>query len=372
MGGIMSMHVVTTARGGDLPSQAEIVSGTEGPGMWGVITGTPRIRWPDTAMRRIVHPNVGPTGPYAGWAAAQEFIFRTVDGIMSIKYIEEEKTRVGNPQVNIGQEIKPLLDKDPDDLLLFTSLYVAVKQQRLACTVWPVVDGPHRWSKGFVTAALSPGRTQVPEPMVWEGVSTLPQAMGEVIQFCEVRSPGKRRLYALLRKEDGTKGLAEWTDDWGDDMLADGTSAPIPWQLLTRRLSPKDEFSPSSFGEVYLSLLKIRDKVDIKISARTAVDKPFQVCYENTFTNDSWALSKECCEEGKGYAEAEPLALGSIFGARFTNAPWIQILVQGVGCAIVDLAIGGIGAGAPNRLPGGINTCFSGEKLCEFDIFNRG
>jgi hypothetical protein len=363
MGDIVSMSIVTSARGGDLPAQAEIVAGTEGPGMWGVISGTPRSRWATTAMRRIVHPNIGPTGPYATWAANDELIFRTVEGLMSIKYVTEEKANVGNPHINIGQEIKPLLDKDPVDLLLFTSLHVSIKQQRLACTVWPVIDGAHRWSRGYVSAALSPGRTKVPEAMVWESVNTLPAAMGEVIQFCEVRSIGRRRIYALLRKADGTKGLAEWTGDWGDDILADGTPVPIPWQLLTRRLSPKDEMSPSNWGDVYLSLLKIRDKVKVQIYARTAVDQPFDQVFGEEFTNTSWL-------DERGYAEAEPVHLGRIF-ERFNAAPWLQILVKGEGSAIVDLAISGVASGSPQNPGAGPITCLLGERLCEFDVFNR-
>jgi hypothetical protein len=363
MGAIMSLSIVTSARGGDLPAQAEIIAGTEGPGMWGVISGTPRIKWPDTAMRRIAHPNIAPTGPYAFWAANDELLFRTVEGIMSMKYIAEERANVGNPHINLGQEIKPLLDKDPVDLLQFTSLHVSVKQQRMACTLWPVVDGPHRWSRGYVSAALSPGRTRVPESMVWESVNTLPAAMGEIIQFCEVRSVGRRRIYALLRKEDGTKGLAEWTGDWGDDILADGTPVPVPWQVLTRRLGPKDEYSPTSWGKVYLSLLKIRDKVKVEIYGRTAINKPFEMVYDETFENETW-MGED------GYAEAEPIPLGTIF-SRFKREPWLQILIKGTGSAIVDLAIDGIGVGAPEELPAGAIRCLTGERLCEFDVFNR-
>lgn len=363
MGAIISMSIVTSARGGDLPAQAEIIAGTEGPGMWGVISGTPRIRWSTTAMRRIVHPNIGPTGPYATWAANDELIFRTVEGLMSIKYVTEEKANVGNPHINLGQEIKPLLDKDPVDLLQFTSLHVAVKQQRLVCTVWPVVDGPHRWSRGYVSAALSPGRTRVPEAMVWESVNTLPAAMGEVIQFCEVRSVGRRRIYAVLRKADGTKGLAEWTNDWGDDILADGTPVPIKWQMLSRKLCPKDEMSQANFGEVYLSLLDIRDHVKVEIYGRTAVADEFQQVYENTFSNAGW-------ESTTGYAQAEPICLGDVF-ARFVNSPWLEILIKGEGSAIVDLAISGVASGSPRKPPAGAITCLDGEKLCEFDIFNR-
>lgn len=360
MGDIVSLNMVTSARGGGLASQAEIVAGTQGPGMWGVLAGTPRSQWATTSMRRVVHESVGPTGPFAAWPGKDELLMRTAEGITSLKYVSQEGAQPGNPHVNLGQEIKPLLDRDPQDLLLFASMHVSARQQRLACTVYPVTDGPNRWHRAYVTAALAPGRTRTPEAMVWEGVSTLPAAMGEIIQFVEVRDIGtKTRLFALLRKADGTKGLAEWTSQWGDDVLADGTPVPIPWQILTRRISRGGEYNPSSWGDAYLSLTGIRDKTSIEIYARSNGKDPFKQVYSNTFTNATWETS--------GYADAEPLTLGSIF--RDFKSPWIQILIKGTGSAVVDLAIGGLGSGKSGTAPP--NTCLQGNLLCQYDPFMR-
>ncbi len=365
MGDILSMHIVTTARGGNLPAQAEVVSGTDGPGIWGVLSGTPRSEWKVTAMRRIVHPTIGPVGPYAGWASNDELIFRTQEGLTTIKYVDKETAQIGNPYINIGQEIAPLLNRDPKDLLLFASLHVNTNQQRLACTVWPYVDGDYRYHKGFVTAALAPGRSRFPEPMVWEGVSTLPEAMGEVIQFCEVRSVGVRKVFAILQKPDGTKGIAEWTNHWGDDLLADGTAVPIQWQLLTRRLSPGGEYSPANWGDAFLLLRGIRKKVDIKISARARTSDPYILVYEETFTNESWE------DPETGFSDTDPVALGSIFTNNDLKGQWLQVLIQGTGCCEVDLAIGSPNSGSPSKSPVSSITCLPGERLCQFDIFKR-
>jgi len=362
MGDILSLHNVTSVRGGDLAAQGEIVAGTQGPGMWGVLSGTTRDKWAQTAMRRVIHPSVGPTGPYAAWSANDELVMRTFEGVTSIKYAGQESSQVGNPHVNIGNEIKPLLDKDPSDLLLFASMVVSSRRQRLACTVWPVTDGAARWHRGYVTAALAPGRTRTPEPMVWEGVSTIPTAMGEVVQFCEVRTLGATRLLAITRKEDGTKGLAEWTNAWGDDILADGTAVPIPWQILTRRLTVGGEYSVSSWGSVYLSLLNIRDKVDVVISARDRMDAEFKVVYTGTITNPRWGVDG-------GYADAELISLGTRF--KEFKKPWIQILVQGTGSCIVDLAIGGTASGSPTEQSSGKEVCVQPETICQFDPFKR-
>ncbi len=363
MGDILAMFIVTSSRGGNLAAQAEIVTGTEGPGMWGVLAGTPRTQWATTSMRRVIHRNSGPVGPYAGWASNNELIFRTQQGITSIKYVDNETSQVGNPYINLGQEIKPLLDKDPQDLLLFTSLHVAQSQQRLACTVWPVIDGAHRWSRGYVTAALAPGRTRMPEAMVWEGVSTLPAAMGEIIQFCEVRSVGNRRMMAIIRKPDGTKGLAEWTGDEGDDILADGTRVPIAWQLLTRKLARAGEYAVSGWANLYLSLKDIRQEVSVEILVRNRIDAPFDLIYAATFTNETWL-------EASGKANADSIPLAGIL-TKYGNKTWIELIIRGKGNCTVDVALGSNSAGAPLGAPAGQITCLTGETLCQFDIFNR-
>lgn len=364
MGAVLSMHVVTSARGGDLPAQSEIVIGCEEGGMWGILGGEPRSKWADIPMVRIIHPEVGPTGPYAAWAANDELIFRSREGVGSIKYAGRETSQVGNPHINIGNEVKPLLDADAEDLLIYASVHASPRRQRMACTVSPRVHGAHRWHRGFLTATFSPGRTRVPEGMVWEGVSTLPASMGEVIQFCEVRDRSTRRWMAIIRKADGTKGLAEWTTQWNDDRLADGTMVPIPWQALTRRLAPVGEYGRSNFSSAYLSLTNIRDKVDVTISVRNKTSQPFKRVFTNTFTNKQWG------DGVLGYADAEPIALGNIL-KDFSGAPWLQILIQGTGCCIVDLALGQPGGGSALESSGTPPTCHDGEALCQFDPFLR-
>lgn len=363
MGPVTSMNIVTSYRGGNLPSQAEIVMGTAAQGMWGILAGTPRAQWSTTSMRRIIHQTVAPTGPYASFASNDEMIFRTERGLASIKYISQEVQQIGNPLTNLAQEIKPLLDLDPKDLLPYTSLYVSPRYQRLICTLWPKVEGYHRWSRGWVSMALAPGRTRVPEAGVWEGVNTLPKAMGEPIQFIEVRDFERLRLLALTMKEDGTKGLVEWTSSVADDMLADGTSVRIPWQIHTRKLAASGEMSPSSWGNVFMSVTDIRDRVDLKIFARSRSHNPFKKVYEGSVTNRTWGT------EERGLADDEPMSLGSLFESF--KDPWLEILIQGEGCCAVDLAIQSVNSGNSPTPPQTSHQCIDGESLCGVDYFIR-
>ena len=360
LGDINSLHSVTSARGGNLSAQGEVIAGTVGPGLWGITSGLPRSQWATASMKRVIHPDLGPTGPYAAYAAKDELLMRTLEGITSLKYAEAEFQNVGNPHINVGQEIKPLLDKDPLDLLRYASVLVDTKAQRASFTVWPVVDGAHRWHKGFVTAALSPGRTRIPEPLVWEGVQTLPEAMGEVIQFVELRGSGCRRFFALLRKTDGTKGLAEWTLDDGDDLLADGTCVPIKWQLLSRKLCIGSEYAGSSWGEAYLNIANIRKSVNVTVSARERDSDPFKEFWSGTIYNETWNTLD-------GAAESPPIPLGTRL-AQYTG-PWIQILIQGEGSCSVDMAIAVSPSGSPPRA--NAPKCIPGERLCTFDQFQR-
>lgn len=366
LGEVIGMFVVNSYRGGGISAQADIYIATQAGGLWALLGGQPRDTWASTAMIRVISEDTGPTGPFAAWAALDELIFRSSDGISSIKTLSQERNQVGNPHIELGQEILPLLRKDPPDLLFHASLTVSTEQQRLLCTVFPKIDGPQRWHRAYISAALAPARTRTPEPMAWEAVSTLPEAMGEVIQFIRIRDLGCQRVLALLRKSDGTKGLAEYSVNWGDDRLADGTAVPIPWQILTRKLTREGEYSLSRWSSVYLQLLGIRDKVDIRIFARGNLADPLKQVYSGTFTNQQWGAL--CGTDLTGYA-AGTACIGEIF--KDITGPWLEILIQGEGCCVVDLAIGGISQGRQTAKPEVQDPKVEGEKLCQFDIFRR-
>lgn len=364
MGAITSINLVTSYRGGNLPAQAEVVIGTEGQGMWGILAGTPRTQWGTNSMRRIIHQTVAPTGPFASFASNDEMVFRTQYGIASIKYLTQETQQIGNPLTNVAQEIRPLLDNDPIDLLQFCSLYSSPRLQRLICTTWPYVTGLKRAHKAYVSMSLSPSRTRLPEPGVWEGVNTIPKAMGDFIQFIEVRELDKLRVFALTLKEDGSKGLVEWLGTYTDDCLGDGTPVRIPWQIHTRKLAPRGEMSPASWGALYLNLLNIRDRVDVKIFARTRASDDFKEIYKSSFTNSSWT------DLQRGYADTEGVPIGTLL-TGFPASAWVELLVQGEGCCGVDLAILSTNAGNPGDSPAPKDACLSGETLCKIDYFKR-
>ena len=197
--------------------------------------------------------------------------------------------------------------------------------------------------------------------MVWEGVSTLPEAMGEIIQFVKTRGRGNSRILALVRKSDGTKSLVEGTNTWSDDILADGTCVPIPWQFLTRKLSPGGEYSTSSYGECFLSLLHFRKRVDVEIFARDREEDDFRQVYEGHFENSDW----DC----KGTWGNATVNLGTIL-KDFTRS-WVQILVKGTGNCIVDMAISSPSSGKKSSKVDEAVKCVTGEKLCTFNPFLR-
>lgn len=363
-GDITSFFVMTSYRGGGIPQQGELIIGTEGGGTWSVLMGMPRIQWSSTSMRRVIHHTLSATGPFAGWSGNQEFIFRSSEGVSTIKTLSQEANQVGNPSANIANEIKPLLDKDPLDLLIFASVHVARRRQRLVCTTYPVVDGPHWFHRGYVSMALAPGRSRTPEAGVWEGVQTLPSAMGDIIQFVEMRDLARLRVFAVTRKPDGTKGLAEWTNRYEDDTLADGTCVKIPWQLVTRKLTVGGEYSLTSFGDVFLSVLDIRDSVEIEIFARTRTDVPFKSVCTRTFTNPKWNRG-----EG-GYADVQSAPIGPILDS-FAKSPWVQLLVKGKGCCKFDLSIQSGSSGTQNGKSGPKTVCAEPAVLCQWDPFLR-
>lgn len=359
LGNINGMFVVTGNRGGGLPSQAEVMSATDLPATWGILGGTPRADWPNTPMCRIVHPKTGPTGPFAASAGRNELLMRTSEGITSLKYFDQDSNKPGNPLVNLGQEIKPILDADAPDLLLFASVINSSGRQRCGFSVSPRVKERHRWHRGFVTATFQPTRQRVPDAMMWEGVQTFPRRMGELVQFVEGAEFGSERIFAILRKEDGTKSLAEWTTNDGPDQLADGTLIPQVWQILTRRLT-LSEYGTSEWGAMYMLLQDVRDEVTVKVSVRDRENKPFRERWCRTIKNDDW------CRTG-ATADSEPIPMGKILDA--CKGPWIQLLIEGTGSCSVDVAIGQSNSQLRSDQGTTVN-CLQGSS-CTHNLFKR-
>ena len=325
MGDVKALFTVTTTRGGGLPSQGEVIAATVNPGLWGILAGIPRAQWADTQMRRIVMERTCPTGPYAAISLSSELLFRSNDGFSSIKYADQEKSAPGNPMVNVGQEIKVLLDNDHDPDLLYASAVSAYGRQRFACTVAPEVRSAARWHRGYVSAALQPGRTRVPEALVWEGVSVLPERMGKIVQFVLFGT----RIFALTLKPDGTKGLAEWTTA-PYDRLADGTCLPIRWQILTRRLAV-DFWHPASFPQLLLRLSEFRESVSAEIHVRTDRSPQFRKIGEENWCNEGWVTQG-------GYGDTGPVPFRSGVQAGEIQGGWVQFLVKGVGACTLEMA----------------------------------
>lgn len=367
MGEAIGMWVVASYRGGSIAAQSDVYIATQGGGLWSILGGQPRETWGNVPMVRGISDDTGPAGPYAAWAGMDELLFRSTRGISSIKTLTQESSAIANPHIEIGQEILPLLQLDSTDLLLYASCAKVQDQQRILFTVNPKVQGAHRWHGGYVSAALAPSRSRQPEPLAWEAVCTLPEAMGEIIQLVRMRNIAGTRIYAILRKTDGTKGLAEYTSDWGDDVLADGTNVPIPWQLLTRKLGTKGDYTPRCFRDAWLILKDIRDKVDVRVLARGSSDAPFTEYWSGTVLNENWNL--DCGSEFRGMAESGPIYLGTPFES--INSPWIEILIQGTGCCMVDLAFGEAGSESARTSPANREQSVQGATLCQFDIFRR-
>lgn len=367
LGEAIGMWVVASYRGGSIAAQSDVYIATQGGGLWSILGGQPRETWGTVPMVRGISDDTGPTGPYAAWAGMDELVFRTSRGISSIKTLTQESSAIANPHIEIGQEIIPLLQRDSKDLLLYASCAKVQDQQRLLFTVNPKVKGAHRWHGGYVSAALAPDRSRSPQPLAWESVCTLPEAMGEVIQFVRMRNLSGTRIYAILRKSDGTKGLVEYTSDYGDDILADGTPVPIPWQILTRKLGTVGDYTPCSWRNAWLTLKDVRGRVDVSIFARGSSDVPFQECWKGSVENENWNL--DCGSEFKGYAETDPIFLGEPFSG--INSPSIEILIQGTGCCMVDLALGDTADQSAKTDPNERDMHFRGAELCQFDIFRR-
>lgn len=351
----------------DSRAQGEVIAMCNGPSIWGVTLGLPRTSWPQAQMRHSRSLEASATGPNAFFVRDGDILMRTSKGIESINLMARQINTLGNPSLNLGADLTPLLMLDYEPDLIYASVVNPPKWDRFFCSVYPITNGPRHYHLGWITANWNPLNSRIPQGFAWEGVSTLPYAMGRLIQFLFARIDGKSRLFALLDKADGTdKGLAEITLEEGHDVLADGTSVPIQWQMMTKRLMGAGQFSTSAWSNMILWLDKIATEVTVKIYARSNVTPDFQQLMNVHVCPN--AASDNATQCGTDAEKVIPFGKSM---SEFTRAQWVQIWVVGTGVCTPNLSAQADVPDSPQTEGETIEQPFvaASRSICQFDPF---
>lgn len=339
-------------------------------GMSGIRLDQPRENWKDVDMDTVFSDETSASGPYAIAERDSKLLFRSHRGIESLEAVLREQQTIGTAMIRMGAEIQPLLDADHKPYLAFASMVNPPTFDQLFCTVQPRLDieagNFRRYHQGWVTADFNPTDTRLPNSWAWEGVSTLPDEMGKVVQFLDGRINRERRVFALTWDPvEKKKGIVELTKDRGDDVLPDGRLRKIPAYLKTKKIIIGSEWNNNTISQVNISFTDVQGQVDYAISVRTSAD-----C--------EW-VTKGCgCGCGKTCVQGE-CSCGTEDG-EFTESlkvtteedmngyKWVQLQIEWWGVADIDF---GIEAGSPKGVSDEGTACLSGCERNQIKIFEH-
>lgn len=217
------------------------------------INQTPRSEWANRQLVRCALLQAGSVGPYAISLRDGDQIYRSRHGITTIRSAAADSNVEGNPQTPLSEPVRTFLDGDVQEWLRFCSLVVWEQQRRLFCTVDPSLDGRFRWHRGIVVRNFNPTPAER-SAAAWEGLWTLPPSAGGIVQLVNGLFNASERMLGFCRGEDGRNRLVEFTGEFGDDILPDGSRRPIRCQLITRAVDLLRPFLAKEFvsGTLFL------------------------------------------------------------------------------------------------------------------------
>jgi len=226
----------------------------------------PRSAWSEQALVKHALLKTGAAGPYAIDLMDGDQVFRSRHGIQTLRSAAAEATTLLNPFEPINGEILDMMNGDATQQLRFTSLINFTRGRRLCCTIYPMVSLRERWSRGFVTLNLNPTDIIPDGSRSWEGIWSLPERWGGIVQFVSGIFTGEDRLFMICwNPVTKRKTLVEMTLDEGADEFDDGTTSRISCQLWTRAISYKDFFRETQFVSGTVMLKDVQGTVDVGV-----------------------------------------------------------------------------------------------------------
>jgi hypothetical protein len=342
-GDIVGLGISVNSGFNDARAQGELLAMCNGPSIWAAQLGIPREQWAQVKMRNSRSKETAATGPDAFFIRDGDILMRTPQGIQSLNMLQRDQSNIGNSAIDIGADIRQLLERDAEEDLLYASLINPTRWDAMYCTVSPQVDGLYRSHLGYCSLNWNPVEVRQPQGFSWEGLHMLPKEMGRIIKFLPVRVQGRSLIFALTLKPDGTKGICQLLKQDGNHRLADGTELPRQWYLLTKRIAAGGRWRDSEFRNAMLMLEDMRTDVAVEIEGRTNLEP----CFRKLKRVEVKAHQKPfpaCVATGE-----RRIPLGNVIGSFKQGFTWVQFLVKGVGVTTVDFGVAGQQAGQESQ-----------------------
>lgn len=320
-------------------------SNGQGAGMYHCANGVfsintniyPRSRWAEEALVRHTAHGAAAVGPYAIDVHDMDQIYRTRNGIKTLRSARAESNLEGNPQQPISNAVRVWLDSDFPAWRKFTSLVLAEERNRMFCTVQPQVRGRFRWNFGCVVRNTDPAIDQSETPAAWEGLWTLPSQVAGITQFVRGMVDGEQCVFAWCVGTDGVTRLVEFLNDEGDDILEDGSTQQVRGQIISRVIDLGKWWKEKqySYGKLYLT--DVIGTVKWGVWVRPKGSRTWTKWQTGSVTVPD--MDGETLEQGE--PSDEPIVLGEIpdrcaQGARTRDNTGLQLLIRFEGVCTVE------------------------------------
>lgn len=245
----------------------------------------PRAKWIETQMTRHVKLSGGATGPYAVGVYSGDQIFRTLNGIESLRSARAVSQAEGSPFLDLGAAVGVWLKADYKRWLRFCSVCSWYGNKRLYVTTHPIVRGRWRWHRGILVRSFDPLEQTTTDVPVWEGLHTFPPQIAGIVQMVTGRFMGEERMFAATFGNDHRTRLIEFSRTLVDDVLEDGTRRPIRCQAITRGIDIGRWWESREYIAATLFLRSVVGTVKWSVSFRTEENVAWKTLASGTVVN---------------------------------------------------------------------------------------
>lgn len=204
----------------------------------------PRSAWSEQAISKHLLLDTAAVGPYAVVLYDGDQMFRSRNGVQTIRSAAAQADVLGNPQQAVSEAVRTMFDGDHPTLLRFASMSKWAWQHRAFCTAGLWVDGAHRGGSGMVVLNMMPQGSFASETRAWEGMWTFPHGYSKPVQLLNGLFGDNDRMlvFCTEKKGDGYyNSLVEVDPNLKHDVMEDGSTKDISSQIITRCVPGGDD-----------------------------------------------------------------------------------------------------------------------------------
>lgn len=317
------------------------------------IDHSPRTEWPGVAVSKHLLLDTAATGPFALILYDGDQMFRSRNGIQSIRSAAANANILGNPNQPISEPVSDWLDADYHGFLKFASMAKWALRHRIFCTTGLWAKGRWRGGRGMVVLNMNPDGSVSSDMRAWEGLWTLPPGLGQPVQIINAQFSDDDRLFVLSTKEDPcstdfTNQFLECHRNLKEDVLEDGTRSRISCQVILSEHPLENIFNSKSYRDGRVNFRNIQGILDWGVWARVSDGDPWTLWKRGKFSGASDCEVADSLIGAKSYRQSFNLGDAP---KEVSTGMTIQLLVRWRGFASMESVVVGVEEDTSNSKP---------------------